>query len=1290
MKALLNSLLVGFLVCLPLLFTPSTADSQVSVLTHRNDPGRTGQNLNETILNTGNVKVATFGKLFARAVDGQIYAQPLYVPNLVVQGVTRNVVYVATEHNSVYAFDADDPNVKLPLWQVNLGPSVPNNDVCLNSTAEDCPNVDTFPEYGITATPVIDPGSNTIYVVAKTKTSSAYHYKLHALDIVSGIEKFGGPVEISGQVNGTASDSVNGKVIFTPLQEGNRPGLLLMNGVVYTAFGSVGEIPPWHGWVLGYSASTLQQVALFNVTPDGEFGGLWGGGQGLLGEAGNVYVMSGNGTFDANVSGRDYGNSIIKLSTTSGLTVADYFTPFNQDFLNSIDLDLGSGAPMALPGTGFIVAAGKDGVLRLLNTANMGQYHATFNNDVQEFQATPGIFMGAPIYWNSPNNGPVIYLWGPADFLKAFKFSGGLFQTTPVSQSTMKGIAGYSNAVPLSLSANGSQLGTGIVWGWAPFGGDANHATVSGMLRAFDATNLSQELWNSEQFPARDSAGNYAKFSIPTVANGKVYLATFSGQLLVYGLNPPTVSPLPAPWASQDIGNVGVTGTASFANGAFTVNGSGVDIEDNADSFRFVYQPLNGDGQIVARVVSQQFTDPWAKAGVMIRETLNADSKHAMMVITPGNGAAFQRRLTTGGTTFHTPGPAVTAPYWVKIVRSGATFSGFVSADGVSWTPVGSDTISMTANAYIGLPVTSHNNTVSCTVTFDNVAAAASASPTVGITSPLTGSSYAAPATVAITATATASTGATVTKVEFFAGGTLIGSASTSPYGVTWNNVPAGTYSLTAQITDSLGKSATSAPVGITVASLPAPWAAQDIGNVGITGSTSFAGGTFTVKGSGIDIEDNADSFQYAYQPLNGDGQIVARVATQQNTDPWAKAGVMIRETLSAGSKQAMMVITPSNGSAFQRRLSTGGTTLHTPGPLVKAPYWVKMVRSGTTFSGFVSADGVIWVPVGSDTISMASGVFIGLAVTSHNNTLLCTATMDGVSLTGTSGSSPAIGNITPASGPTTGGTTVTITGANFVSGATVSFGGTPASNVTVAGSTGITATTAAHAAGQVDVVVTNPDGQSATLSNGFTYTTTVAIGFVQVAAATPSSATQTVTLAYPSPQKTGNLNVVVVGWNDTTSSVQSVKDSLGNAYTLAAGPIRGSNVSQSIYYAKGIVAGSNQVTVTFNQAARYPDIRILEYAGVSAADRNVGATGNSALSSSGSATTTSAKELIFAANTVVTRTTGAGSGFTSRIITSPDGDIAEDMIVDAVGTYGATAPLSAAGAWVMQLVTFK
>lgn len=460
-------------------------------------------------------------------------------------------------------------------------------------------------------------------------------------------------------------------------------------------------------------------------------------------------------------------------------------------------------------------------------------------------------------------------------------------------------------------------------------------------------------------------------------------------------------SALPAPWASRDIGNVGLSGSAGYLNGTFSLSGAGADIWNTLDSFRYLYQPLTGDGQIIAHVTSQQKTNDWAKSGVMIRESLASNSRHALMALTPGNGAVFQRRLTTGGSSINTFGPVVNAPYWVKLTRNGNKISGYIASNGVNWVFVGSETINMASTVYVGLAVTGYSRILG-TANMDQVSTKSEPSvnpPTVNINTPSTGATFAAPASIAISATATPGSGAMVNRVDFYAGTTLVGSTSVSPYSFNWSNVPAGQYSLKAVVIDSLNRSATSVPVGITVADseLPSPWATLDIGLVGLAGSIAYQNGIFTVNGSGADIWGTSDAFRFVYKPLTGDGQIIARVAAQQNTNIWAKGGLMIRENLKANSRHALMALAPGIGAAFQRRLATGGISVNTTGSRVFAPYWVKLVRSGNIFSGYVSANGVSWTLVGSDTINMVNTVYVGLAVTSHNKAALCSVLFDRV-----------------------------------------------------------------------------------------------------------------------------------------------------------------------------------------------------------------------------------------------------------------------------------------------------
>ncbi len=514
----------------------SRPGSQPNVLTHRYDLGRTGANLNETRLNVANVNPRQFGKLFSRAVAGQVYAQPLYVSQVEFADQSiRNVVYVATEHNSVYAFDADDAEAVEPLWQVNLGTSVLSTEISSNYR-------DLMPEVGITGTPVIDLASQTIYLVAKSKNidDGSYHQRLHALHLSTGQEQPGSPVEITASVAGTGAGSVDGKVVFDPLYQLNRPGLLLLNGVVYVAFGSHGNRGPHHGWLLAYDASTLEQVAVFNTTPDSEGGSIWQSGQGLVADGeGNIYLTTGNGPFDLQDGKREYGNCALKFSTQNGLSLVDYFTPHNTEVLNQFDIDLGAGGPVLLPGVNRLLFAGKDTVLRVLDTEDLGGFNPT-DRIVQQFQPSPGRLFGAPVYWESPTYGKVIYYWAAGDALKVYKLLGGKLQEFETALSPVMTVAGISNAAPLSLSANGGKPATGILWATGSLQGDANRNTVPGVLRAIDASDITRELWNSELNAERDSLGSFAKFCPPTVANGKVYVATFSGQLQVYGLLPGT------------------------------------------------------------------------------------------------------------------------------------------------------------------------------------------------------------------------------------------------------------------------------------------------------------------------------------------------------------------------------------------------------------------------------------------------------------------------------------------------------------------------------------------------------------------------------------------------------------------------------------------------------------------------------------------------------------------------------------------------------------------------------
>jgi outer membrane protein assembly factor BamB len=491
--------------------------AQVSVLTYHNDNFRSGANTNETTLMPANVNSNTFGRLFARNVDGWVYAQPLVVAGLNLRGRQRNVVFVATEHDSVYAFDADTGR---RYWRAKL---LPRHGFTVSTNDVQCE--DLIPEIGITSTPVIDPASSTLYVLAKGQTNSVFFQHLHALDLVTGAEKFGGPVAINATAPGNGNGSVNGTLTFDPLRQHQRAALLLANGIVYIAWGSHCDRGDYHGWVMGYNATTLQQVAAFVATPDGAEGGVWETGCGLAADTnGNLFCATGNGTFDADTGGHDFGDSVLKLSAP-GLAVQDSFTPFNQADLAATDSDLGSGGVLLLPDQPgahphLAIAAGKEGKLYVLDRDNLGQFNSGTDQVVQAMSDSTGEMFSTPAYFNGS-----IYCCGVNNPVKAFALTGGLLSTNPSSQSA--GSIDFPGATP-SISANSTT--NGIVWVLQNDGYQTNGLAI---LHAYDANDLTHELYTAAG--RRQSPGPAVKFTVPTVANGHVYVGAVR-RLAVYGL----------------------------------------------------------------------------------------------------------------------------------------------------------------------------------------------------------------------------------------------------------------------------------------------------------------------------------------------------------------------------------------------------------------------------------------------------------------------------------------------------------------------------------------------------------------------------------------------------------------------------------------------------------------------------------------------------------------------------------------------------------------------------------
>ncbi len=517
--------------------------AQVSVTTWRNDIARTGQNLNETILNPSNVNATQFGKLFSQTVDGYVYAQPLYLPNVTISGQTHNVVFVETENDSVYAFDADNNGGSnaSPLWFASMLSTAHGAAAGATTVSSNYVGTDIIPQVGITGTPVIDSTTGTLYLVSATQEGSSFLLRLHALDLTSGAEKFGGPVVITASIPGTGNGSSGGTLTFDPEWQNQRPGLLLLNGIVWIGFSSHGDGGPWHGWIFGYNETTLQQTGVFCTSPNGVGSGIWMSGGGLAAEVvdpvnhpfGRMFIPTGNGDFTATspyTAGMDYGDSILNLDLTNGVpTIQDDFTPMNQANLDAYDGDQASGGLLILPTqtTGnyphLAVEAGKSGYVYLLNRDNLGGYNPSGDEVAQELPYAVGNVgsWSTAAYWNG-----TVYYWGQLDTMKAFPVVSGQL-TGPTQTSSEK--YGYPGANPV-ISANGST--EGIVWTVET---DAYTDNGPAVLQAHDATTISTTLYSSSTNTTRDNPGMAVKFAVPTVVNGKVYVGTQT-QLSVYGL----------------------------------------------------------------------------------------------------------------------------------------------------------------------------------------------------------------------------------------------------------------------------------------------------------------------------------------------------------------------------------------------------------------------------------------------------------------------------------------------------------------------------------------------------------------------------------------------------------------------------------------------------------------------------------------------------------------------------------------------------------------------------------
>jgi hypothetical protein len=592
---------------------------RVSVLTQHNNGERTGANLDEVTLTPSNVNVKQFGMLFRRTVDDQVYGQPLVAANVRVGSGSHDLVFVTTVNNSVYAFDANDPYASEPFWHVNFG-TPPN----AYDGKYGCSDMNG--NMGIIGTPVIDAESGTLYVVAATRVGNGFMQRLHALDLATGADRAMSPVTITAPG-------------FDPLMENQRPGLLLSRGKVYIGYASHCDKAPYHGFLISYDAKSLQQAGVFNTSPAGQAASIWQFGQAPAVDAdGNIYFVTGNGSWNG-VS--DFSESFVKLDPD--LKVLDWFTPANHAYLDLIDGDLDCSGAVLIPGTGLVMDGGKQGVLYLVNGHHMG--HLGDETAVQHFQATSSQ-LPSLVYWKSAKGGSLVYLWGQADRLRAYRFDGAKLDDAPyVSRPDVT--QGHPGAM-ISLSANGDQ--DGILWTAIHASGNAWHESRPGILHAYDADDIKHELWNSLQNEARDDCNNYAKTAPPTVANGRVYLASFgtrntgSGQLCVYGLLPDGAAPLPPATvnASAGDGQVSLTWAASRETTTYTVKRS-------ANDTTGAMEP------VVTGLTSNDYTDFTAGNGVTYRYAVTSVNRNGESV--PSNIATVSLPKPQSRDSALPPGP---------------------------------------------------------------------------------------------------------------------------------------------------------------------------------------------------------------------------------------------------------------------------------------------------------------------------------------------------------------------------------------------------------------------------------------------------------------------------------------------------------------------------------------------------------------------------------------------------------------------------------------------------------
>ena len=973
--------------------------AQVSVTTYHNDIGRTGQNLQETILSPSNVNSSNFGKLFAVPVDGQVQAQPLYLQNLTIGGKQFNVVFAATEFDSVYAIDAD--NGGLPLWQVTLTDAA--HGAAAGATA--VPTLSNCniggPYYGITGTPVIDSSSGTLYIVSMTQENGYPVQRLHALDVTTGAEKFGGPATIAATVTGNGSGSVGGTLTFDPQWQLQRPGLLLLNGAVYIAWGAFCDLGPFHGWVMAYDATTLQQLAALAATPNGSGAGIWMSGGGLAADtngpngAGRLFLATGNGDYTATVpygtNNMDYGDSILNLDLSHGLQVADDFTPYNQAQLSSQDSDLGGGGTLLLPDQPgphphLLVNLGKGqaaydtllgGVIFVLDRDNLGGFNASTDNVVQRLAVTNGE-RGMPAYWNGN-----IYFWpGAGERLWQYSLTNGALSSSPVAVGSEVPPDAEHTANPV-ISANGNS--NGIVW-------SIDTSTTHPLLRAHDATNVATSLYSSADNASRDTIpGLSVGFSSPTVANGKVYIGA-NRWVSAYGLLAAgyTLSAAPASVSVTQGGSatatINVVPSGGF-NSAVTFSAAGLPTGVTAS-----FNPASATGSTTL-TLSAGAAAKLGTATVTVTGVSGSSTQTATLTLTVTAASDF---TMTAAPPNLSVAPGASGKVTVTVVPSSG-FTGAVSFS-ASGLPAGVTASFNPANSSSSTTLTLNVATSAAAgVTLITISGASGGlTHTVAVSLTLTPAPdftiAASPPSLSVVPGASAASTIAVTRANGFTGSVTF-SASGLPSGVTASFSPASSTSAT-MLTLSVAAAVAPATATVTVAGSSGSLAHTTTVSLTITAAPNFG---LTASPSSLSIAQGATgSATISVVPANGfTGAVTFSASGLPNG---VTASFSPASSASATTLTLAVSSTASTGNATITVNGVSGQLTHSAVIGVTINGAPPPVNGGVTVVPLVSANG--WrsleeeirlsntQPLSALSITITVGNARGLSFNGQNNTV--------------------------------------------------------------------------------------------------------------------------------------------------------------------------------------------------------------------------------------------------------------------------------------------------------------